>query len=99
VRYARFDLTVVDKVDERTDKVLAPRHPLDRSANADGRRRSLEPVPDAAAASEPAPRASGIAPLLRKLIADYQATGLPAAYLPHRSQRARRSAAQKEARS
>lgn len=99
VRYARFDLSVVDMVDERTDKVLAPLHPLDRSANADGRRRSLEPVPDAAAASEPAPRASGIAPLLRKLIADYQATGLPAAYLPHRSQRPRRSATKKEARS
>jgi hypothetical protein len=50
--------------------------------NADGRRRRLDPLPDApgAAVSPPQP---GIAPLLRKLLADYAATGLPPAYLPH----------------
>ena len=41
-------------------------------------RRVLEPV-----VSRPAPEASGIAPLLKQMIADYAATGLPPAYLPN----------------
>ena len=35
------------------------------------------PMPDA-----PAPSAAGIAPLLRQLMEDYAATGLPPAYVP-----------------
>jgi hypothetical protein len=42
------------------------------------RRRALDPLP----AADPPPAASGIAPLLRKLMADYAATGLPPAYIP-----------------
>jgi hypothetical protein len=48
-----------------------------KSKNADGLRRTLEPV-----SAEPIPESSGIAPLLQKLMADYAATGLPPAYLP-----------------
>ncbi|MHC4446926.1 MAG: integrase core domain-containing protein [Planctomycetota bacterium] len=81
LRYARWDLSYVDIVDPRTDKVLAPLYPQDKTSNADGRRRTLHPLPDAI---EPVPRRSGeIAPLLKKLMADYAATGLPPAYLPH----------------
>jgi hypothetical protein len=52
--------------------------PLDKARNADGVRRprvAISPELDS-------PRVSGIAPLLKKLMADYAATGLPPAYIP-----------------
>lgn len=77
LRYARWDLSSIDLVDPRTDDVLAALFPLDKAKNADGRRRLLDPI------GEPAPPpAIGIAPLLKKLLADYAATGLPPAYIP-----------------
>ena len=79
VRYARWDLTRVDLVDPRTGAILCAVKPLDKAANAHGQRRTLDAL--ATEASSPAP-SSGIAPLLRKLLADYAATGLPPAYLP-----------------
>ena len=81
VRYASWDLTHVHLVDERTGTVLARLYPLDKAQNADGRRRTLTPgLLDPATLAAP-PR-SGIAPLLRQLMTDYAATGLPPAYLP-----------------
>ena len=78
LRYARWDLTRVDLVDARSGAILCPVRPLDKSANADGQRRVLTPTsPDRSP-----PAASGIAPLLKQLLADYAATGLPPAYLP-----------------
>jgi transposase InsO family protein len=79
LRYVRWDLTRVDLIDPRSGTILCPVRPLDRAANADGQRRTLE-VP--ATQTSPLPPSSGIAPLLRKLLADYAATGLPPAYLP-----------------
>jgi transposase InsO family protein len=82
VRYARWDLSHIDIVDPRTDVILAPLYPLDKAQNADGRRRTLQPLPDRI---EPEPPRSGeIAPLLKKLMREYAATGLPPAYLPVR---------------
>lgn len=78
LRYARWDLSRVDLVDHRSGALLCPVRPLDKSANADGKRRRLTP---AATDSTPLPPA-GIAPLLSQLLADYAATGLPPAYLP-----------------
>jgi transposase InsO family protein len=75
LRYAIWDLTHVWLVDDHT--VLARLFPLDKARNADGFRARTEtatPVP----AAEP----TGVAPLLRKLMADYAATGLPPAYVP-----------------
>jgi len=81
VRYASWDLTHVHLVDERTGTVLARLYPLDKTHNADGRRRALTPgLLDAVEIPVPSP--SGIAPLLRQLMTDYAATGLPPAYLP-----------------
>jgi transposase InsO family protein len=78
LRYARWDLARVDLVDPRSGAVLAPVRPLDKSAHADGQRQRLDAPP-----REPAPPpASGMAPLLRQLLAEYAATGLPPAYLP-----------------
>jgi hypothetical protein len=78
LRYARWNLTRVDLVDPRTGAVLCPLQPLDKSANADGQRRRLTPV---TTDLSPLP-ASGMAPLLRQLLAEYAATGLPPGYLP-----------------
>jgi putative transposase len=80
VRYAHWDLGHVTLIDEPTGAALSPLYPLDRAKNADGRRRARQPVAVAAAPAEPPP--SGMAPLLRKLMAQYAATGLPPAYLP-----------------
>ena len=77
LRYARWDLSLVDLLDARTGAVLCAVHPLDKSANADGQRRALSRV----ASDTAAPTPGGIAPLLRQLLADYAATGLPPAYL------------------
>ena len=79
VRFARWDLAHVYLVDERTSAVLCRLLPLDRARNADGLRRTLEPLGDVPA---PPPPEVGIAPLLKRLMADYAATGLPPAYLP-----------------
>jgi putative transposase len=78
LRYARWDRTRVDLVDPRTGTVLCPVLPLDKSAHANAQRRVRPP---AARALTPLPP-SGMAPLLRQLLADYAATGLPPAYLP-----------------
>ena len=43
VRYARWDLRRVDLVDPQNGTILAPLYPLDRTANADGRRSAIEP--------------------------------------------------------
>ena len=83
VRYARWNLGCVHLVDPRSDTLLAPIHPLDKAAHADGRRRALHP----SAAPPPGEHAGdGMAPLLRKLLAQYAATGVPPAYLPKPSQ-------------
>jgi putative transposase len=78
LRVARWDLSAVDLVDPRTGCHLAQVLPLDKGKNADRRRR----VVPAAAPDMPSPAPSGIAPLLRQLMAEYAATGLPPAYLP-----------------
>jgi transposase InsO family protein len=80
VRYASWDLGHVTLVDEPTGVALSPLYPLDRAKNADGRRRPRQPVALDGAPAEPPP--SGVAPLLRTLMAQYAATGLPPAYLP-----------------
>lgn len=83
VRYARWDLRSVDLIDPHTKVVLCPLYPLDKTANADGRRRRIDPPSSESSSSQDAALApSGLAPLLRKLMEEYAATGLPPAYLP-----------------
>ncbi|PCH93607.1 MAG: hypothetical protein COB83_13565 [Gammaproteobacteria bacterium] len=76
--YARWDLTQIDLVDSHSNTLLCRIYPLDKAANATGQRRAL--VPDTQATPTTAP--VGIAPLMKKLMADYAATGLPQAYMP-----------------
>ena len=78
LRYARWDLSRVDLVDARTGAVLCAVKPLDKSANANGKRRALSPA--AIDLSPVAP--TGLPALMTQLLADYAATGVPPAYLP-----------------
>jgi putative transposase len=83
VHYARWDLSRVDLVDPRQGTLLAPLYPLDRAANADGRRANVAALTgtDTAAAAD-CQRSGTLPPLLQQILADYSATGLPPAYLP-----------------
>lgn len=84
VRYARWDLGRVDLVDPRHGTLLAPLYPLDRTANADGRRAVVElPGHDGPTSQSTTP--GELPPLLKKILAEYSATGLPPAYLPQKS--------------
>ena len=81
VRVARWDLSRVALIDPITSKVLDRLYPLDRSRNADGQRRRLE-QPDPYTASRADSGPGEIAPLLKKLLAEHAATGLPPSYVP-----------------
>jgi hypothetical protein len=85
VRYARWNLGRVDLVDPRSETILAPIYPLDKSANSDGRRALIElevaeVPPDRA--GEGQPTRGELPPLLKQILQEYSATGLPPAYLP-----------------
>lgn len=82
IRYARWDLSRVDLYDDQQTKVLCRLRPLDKTRNADGRRRRIEPLPDGVLEPPAVAKRTGMAPLMRKLLADYAATGLPPAYVP-----------------
>lgn len=81
LRYAQWDLGRALIVDPNTDEVIARLWPLDKTANADGRRRAHQPVE--------APRSGSslldnnqMAPLMKQLMQEYAALGLPPAYVP-----------------
>ena len=78
LRVARWDLSSVDLVDPRTGQHLVTLVPLDKVKNADRARRVLGHV---STPPGPSHKPAGIAPLLRELMAEYAATGLPPAYL------------------
>jgi putative transposase len=84
VRYARWNLGRVDLVDRRSGLLLAPIYPLDKTANADGRRAPVAPEakPSAAARQNRPGKDGAMPPLLKQILQEYSATGLPPAYLP-----------------
>jgi putative transposase len=86
VRYARWDLGRIDLVDGRSGTVLAPIYPLDRTANADGRRAAIEPTGSDALSPERRRASGDLPPLLKSILQEYSATGMPPAYLPKTSQ-------------
>jgi putative transposase len=88
VRYARWDLGRVDLVDERSGNILAPIYPLDKTANADGRRAPLEPGGTPLPPTKQRRATAELPPLLKSLLQEYSATGMPPAYLPKTSQEA-----------
>jgi transposase InsO family protein len=91
VRYARWDLGRVDLMDPHSGTILAPLYPLDRAANADGRRRIIDPdrgpddEPDEGTSAKSTPDGGPdrpLPPLLKRILDEYRATGMPPAYLP-----------------
>ena len=80
IRYARWNLGAVTLVEPHTNTVLSMIYPQDKSENASGMRRALGTPAELECSDEPL--STGIAPLLKKLMEDYAATGLPPAYLP-----------------
>jgi hypothetical protein len=81
VRYQSWDLTKAYLVDPRNDDLLASIYPQDKAKNANGYRRMLQ-TPVAPSAPQHQADQDPIPPLLRKILSDYAATGLPPAYLP-----------------
>ena len=84
VRYASWDLAHVHLVDDRTGNVLARLYPQDKTQNASGLRRSLDPVSTASVSpglpsSAPDPT---IPPLLARMLDRQASAGLPPPYLP-----------------
>jgi hypothetical protein len=79
IRYQSWDLSLAYLIDNRSGKLLATLFPQDKIKNANQRRRAIEPFVEAA---ETKADSNPIPPLLRKILADYAATGLPPAYLP-----------------
>src|SRR5262249_12022065 len=73
LRYARWDLSRVDLLDGHSGAALCPVYPLNKTANADGQRRTLQPTGPDLSPLVP----TTMAPLLRQLLAEHAATGLP----------------------
>ena len=83
MRYASWDLGHVHLVDERTGVVLARLYPQDKTQNASGLRRSLDPISTASNKSEPSiGPAPAIPPLLARMLDKQAAAGLASPYLP-----------------
>ena len=88
LRYARWERSQADLVDPRTGIIQSTIYPLDKTRHADGRRRritqptglSSRPVATLKGATTAAQR-DAHAPLMRHLLAEFAATGLPPAYL------------------
>jgi putative transposase len=80
LRAPEWDKSQMTLVDPNTDAPLARLLPQDKTKNASGKRRVIQPdnstVPAVPTGNAPLPA------LLRKWLADYAATGLPPAYLP-----------------
>lgn len=80
VAYKPFDLSMAYLVDPKLDLSMGRIYPQDKAKNAQGIRKTIEPVLEISA--DRPRQTEQVPPLLRKLLADYAATGLPPAYLP-----------------
>jgi putative transposase len=79
VRYAKWNLSQAILVDPHSHIYLETLYPQDKSMNANTFRRAYE-QPNLSCYQEQ--KSTGVAPLLKKLMNEYSATGLPPAYLP-----------------
>ncbi|MBT7892504.1 MAG: transposase family protein [Deltaproteobacteria bacterium] len=83
VGYKTWDLSLAYLLDGRTGDNLGRIFVQDKIKNANRGRKGLEPIhPTEQGDTSSACEAETIPPLLRRLLSDYAATGLPAAYLP-----------------
>ncbi len=78
VAYARWDLGFIHLVDPNSGRTLVRIFPTDKSRNASGERRLLDPF---APEEEPCCSSGELPPFLKRLVEEYAASGLPPAYL------------------
>jgi hypothetical protein len=79
ILYQTWDLSVAYLVGPKDGRLITEIYPQDKTQNSSGVRRTITPdtpLPSTPRQTEPIP------PLLRRLLADYAATGLPPAYIP-----------------
>jgi len=93
LRYQSWDLSRACLIDSRRDEKLATIYPQDKTKNASGQRRPLEVNQGGLSKtntddslSSKTNTGDSIPPLLKKIMADYAATGLPPAYLPKKDE-------------
>jgi transposase InsO family protein len=79
VFYRTWDLSVAYLVGPKDGRLITEIYPQDKTQNSSGVRRTI--TPDTSLPSVPRQMAP-MPPLLRRLLADYAATGLPPAYIP-----------------
>lgn len=80
VRVARWDLSSIGMVDPHTGAEITELYPIDKTANADRKRRALDTPPTATE-----PRETGVAPYLEGLIEEQERETRAPAYVPHDS--------------
>ena len=81
LRCTRWDLSNIFLVDPCEDVCIATLYPVDKSKNANTQRRAFT-APSKPELPPATKQPAGLSPLIKKLMADYAATGLPPAYLP-----------------
>jgi transposase InsO family protein len=79
VRYQCWDLSTAWVVDPKSGEKLTRINPQDKLKNANGSRRLFSASPEPLLTSE---NADPIPPLLKQILSDYAASGLPPAYIP-----------------
>ncbi len=82
LRMASWDLSDLRMCDPATGEPIARLYPLDKHKNANARRRTRTPESGQTPARPDPPHRDELPPLMRKLLAEYAATGLPPAYIP-----------------
>jgi transposase InsO family protein len=84
IRYARWDLSQVELVDERSGKNICTLYPLDKRRNASGHRKAVAPT---TTEHETSQQEEGMAPLLKEMMEEQASTGLTSPYLPTKEDR------------
>lgn len=80
VCFANWDKSIAWIVEPRTNSILSTIYPQDKIKNSSGKRRAKEIPKDARLPDQVDPNPEP--PLLRKIMADYAALGVPPAYIP-----------------
>jgi hypothetical protein len=80
VASARWDLSFTHLVDPKCGQTLVRIFPVNKSRNASGERRRVDPVAPSQEQNHPS---GNLPPYLKQLLEEYAASGLPPAYLSH----------------
>lgn len=83
IAYRPFDLSMIWLIDGKTGDSIGQIYPQDKTKNAGRGRKIMEELDLSVNTEPPAPSDSeSLPPLMRQLLTEYAATGLPPAYIP-----------------